>query len=498
MSRGEPPHAGAFRAAPDGDWPYADDSAEDDDVEFVDEVAGYGSLLGLGKPSEKKKKAVIELAPELAEKAAQVMELNAAQLMNHPDKSSQSFAFLGLDPLDPEDILDDEDLFDEDEEEEEEVAAPRFKKKLALGDPSEPAEAIDDFAAQSNWAEPEADGDLSPIEFPWRAADDAVPEAGETGAEPGWDGEEAEEEAGPVFVEDAQAEEPVHAEADFDPPEEPANPVEPEPAEEFVEPEPAAASLETEPLDEPVASFASEPLEEAAEPFETESPAAEEEEAEYFEEEAYASLEVELPASPGEPAFVGEDYSAPAEPDLPAAAEEPSFAGEDAYASLDAESPTMAGDAPFDGEEFAVPLDAEPPIMADSPPLDGDEFPAPLDFEEPAMADDAPLEGEEFPAPLEFEEPAMVDGAPLADSEQPAGIDIFAEPAMPIGIDHIVPPAPAEPEHRGHSLRARVVQNHQPEVTLGTLVMNFLRWLFAKLKQLWSRCAARPQSPYRK
>jgi hypothetical protein len=410
---------------------------------------------------------VIELAPELAEKAAQVMELNAAQLMNHPDKSPQSFAFLGLDPLDPDDILDDEDLFDEDEEEAEQevVARPRFKKKLALGDPSEPAEALDGLAAPTDWAEPEAEDDLSPVEFPWRAAEETGPETGEPGTEPDWDDEQAEEQESPAFAEDVPAEDPVHAEAAFDPPYESAEPFEPEPAEEFAEPvELASASLKTGSLDEPAASSASEPFEETARQFEAAPPALEEGEAEYFEEEAYASLELGPPAPPREPVFVSEDYSARPEPDLPAMPAGPEFASKDAYA----------------------PLDAEPPATAEDAPLDEEDFPAALDFEEPAMAGDAPFDEEDFPAPLDFEEPAMAGDASFDEPEQPAGIDIFAEPALAIGIDHIVPPVPAEPEHRGHSLRARVVQNHQPEITLGTLVMNFLRWLFARLKQLWS------------
>src|SRR3569833_360343 len=69
-----------------------------DDGEPDADHPGYGSLLGLGvrKPV---KKPVIVLDPEVAEQAAQVMEINAGQLVVRGGQPSQGFGSLGLGSL---------------------------------------------------------------------------------------------------------------------------------------------------------------------------------------------------------------------------------------------------------------------------------------------------------------------------------------------------------------------------------------------------------------
>src|SRR3569833_184021 len=187
-----------------------------DDGEPDNDHPGYGSLLGLGvrKPV---KKPVIVLDPEVAEQAAQVMVINAGQLVVRGGQPSQGFGSRGLgslgdeeeDPLEVFEAAGPEPAYDDDDELDPAVAEWAARVP-GSGDEDDVDEVVEESAAAA-WPAP-AEREDPP----------AVPEEGyELPAEPeqAWDEEPATEEARveealvvEVPVEEPVAEEPVYEE----------------------------------------------------------------------------------------------------------------------------------------------------------------------------------------------------------------------------------------------------------------------------------------------
>jgi hypothetical protein len=213
MSRGDPSEARNFEMARDSAW--AELCGTDEDEAPEEELAAYGSLLGLGV-RKAAKKPVIVLDPEVAEKAAQVMEINAGQLVVNPGQAIPGFAGLGLDPLgaeeeedEPLDALEEEEQPADDEDDDDAVLAEWANRTTELSDVGdEPFEA----AELPECAEPASSPvDLAQPESEPEPAYELSVEAEET-----WADETVEEAAEEVVPEQSVREETVSEEDALD------------------------------------------------------------------------------------------------------------------------------------------------------------------------------------------------------------------------------------------------------------------------------------------
>jgi hypothetical protein len=98
MTRGKLTESDTLEAGPDTRFAELCGPEGADEEESADAHPGYGSLLGLGVRKQAKK-PVIVLAPEVAEQAAQVMEINAGQLVVRGGHAPNGFGALGLGSL---------------------------------------------------------------------------------------------------------------------------------------------------------------------------------------------------------------------------------------------------------------------------------------------------------------------------------------------------------------------------------------------------------------
>lgn len=208
MTSGKLTQAKALHPATDDAWAELCGVDGGDDEEFERQEANYGSLMGLGvrKPV---KKPVLVLDPEVAEKAAQVMEINAGQLIVNPDKSGQGFAWPGFDPLDEdEEPLAAFEAGEDEEDEEAQAAVAEWLSRETFPEEADADEELDEVAQDE--CTPEED--LSPA-----GLSDAEPEPGWWGAEEGAsepDSSIAEEITAPVD----ETDEGDEAELPFDQP----------------------------------------------------------------------------------------------------------------------------------------------------------------------------------------------------------------------------------------------------------------------------------------
>jgi hypothetical protein len=511
---------------------------EEEDEDSTADHPGYGSLMGVGvrrvagEERPAKKMMAIVLDELEAQRAAEVMEINAGQLMTNPDRSSRQIGFqsLGL------------DAGDEGAEE-------------------------DDLAESLNWeaaAEEEDDGDWQPTnplagtgiveddEDDWQPSnplagtgivqyddeDDWQPENPLAGTEfEGHDDWPAVEEPA------SQAPTPLgFAEAAYDDWNEPVPPVDQLPE----APLPAVADAED---DWQAASAAPS---EAAAPFEEvewEAPTATVPEAE--------ELPVAAEALSEAPAF-------PEEEPLPEAAEaapvEWQPVAEDIAQDVVEEGELAdepAEQAPIAWESLLVRKSGKRPV--DLGPIDWDEFaedahageapvePAAFDHgwaEEAAETPEPPTlppepiapDWQAFSAEEEIEEKVAIAAnqdewlPPVETAEEESGPydtewSAFVEPADDYAVSEPILPSPPEPEPEPeqievvrfpappvveaphHSLRAKVMKAQQPRTTQASKVKPALDWLAAQFRQFvlpqlkrlfawastkWSEIASRP------
>lgn len=174
MTSGKPTQTQALRTAPDDAWAELCGVDDDDDEEFERQEANYGSLMGLGV-RKAAKKPVLVLDPEVAEKAAQVMEINAGQLIVNPDKAVQGFAWPGFEQAGSDEYAAQEPIVGEDAEDEDEdaqAAVAQWLSREAVPEEASPDDVREDLVEHERDAADEAALAEVPLELTWRAAAD--------------------------------------------------------------------------------------------------------------------------------------------------------------------------------------------------------------------------------------------------------------------------------------------------------------------------------------
>lgn len=89
------------------------DTEDEEEADDSGDHPGYSSLLGVSPRKEIVRKKTMALVLDVmeAQRAAEVMEINAGQLMTNPDRSNRNIGFLNLDPLDAmQEVEEEEDL----------------------------------------------------------------------------------------------------------------------------------------------------------------------------------------------------------------------------------------------------------------------------------------------------------------------------------------------------------------------------------------------------
>lgn len=494
---------------------------EDEDEDSTADNPSYGSLMGLavrrdGAPMKPAKVMAIVLDELEAQRAHEVMEINAGQLMTNPDRSSREVGFgaLGLDAS-------------AEEEDEDELAESLTWETGAEDDDADwqPENPL----AGTGMEQPDEDDDPD-----WRPEN---PLAG-TGFE------EADEDDDPAW-------------ASQDPPAD-TNFAEAQewsvPADEPVEAPPAQRGVNGF-ADEAYAEEAWAEPSPPAEPPMREEPAPEDEQARPvaaapIEEEArFEDVEWELPS-----AVAADGAAAPieAEAGFDAPPEAPELAAiEEGLAEYPVEPPVgnIAADEEAGDDDDESALAGTPPIEwqallgkkrtkepALPPPIDWGEFaagedpaedPAEADYDwgtptpEPAAAEPdwqafaAEEAAEAAPEPFEPEwrEEAGEDSEetlPAASFEETIQAEFepeFQPSSSPERIEIVRFPAPPAVEPTHHSIRARVLKVHPPRTPPRSRIKPVLRWiaarfentilpllkrLFARAKEKWAEIASRP------
>lgn len=478
---------------------------EDEDEDSTADHPGYGSLMGLSvhrdgagvKPTKAKAMAIV-LDELEAQRAAEVMEINAGQLMTNPDRSARQVGFqaLGLDTNPVEEDEDDlaETLHWEAEDEDN-----------ADWQPENPLAGTGIVEAEDDDADWQPENPLAGTEFEHAETDDAdwgnplPPAAGGTAFED----EHAWSEAPPAV------EQPDYREVEWETPvaaaAEPETPVEtgtdfeipPEPPIETAAFEPPA--IEPAPIDWQELPEAEAPLE----PAEADKPAAIEPAPVDWQELPEAGA----PPAPSAP-IAWESLLAKRPPkkqvDL-TPIDWGEFAEEEAPAAAPAPLPPIDDGWPDSGEEpFELP--AEPaPVWQNFPAWEAEEAPGAVEAFEAAEEPAAPAEPEwpgfaaEEPAEVEetgwtafaSEEPGEPVEEVLVPEAEPDQIEVLHFPAPPPAA-----PAPEVPHHR---LRAMVMKSHQPHKPRSSALKPAARWLWARfnavvmplLKRLWAWARAK-------
>ncbi|HSG33896.1 MAG TPA: hypothetical protein VLA37_05125 [Sphingomonadaceae bacterium] len=454
--------------------PRANGVVEQFEEEYEGDNPAYASLLGKRKNKPKKTPVLILDAHE-ATKAAEVMELNAGQLMTNPQRSERITDFQTFDI--PEDELEEEieelDEFVEDDEDELDIPE-EYRVRL---------EPLDEEAAQTAAFE-EAPLEEAPlVETP--AEDWAEPEPAE------FDQSEFEPEqpaqpsaemrlrqaygfGGPITPSRSDAERFYDA----------APPSVPLPF-ESVEPDPAA--------EDPAEADTTEPGFAPAEELEEAAPA-----------------HGEHLAEPGIDEFgdQAQPYEAPGEPGQEWSWDEPSheFTGADEEADdigwePDSTAEPAAGwDRPKGKEKLDAlgqPLRSLEPDPIEELPGDFD-FAAAADASEP-FADEYTFQPQTPNAHGVAEEPYPVEPAPCFADE--AGYEQAYEGDYGLESERELMPLPTlkleEPEipMPRHELRARVVKVHRPHVPLWLRIWKGLVWLYRWAERRWGKPKDEPQVP---
>jgi len=523
MAGARPSYAGVLDPLAADDWDDSCATGLEDSEDTTSDNPAYGSLLGVKRDDDapkKAKKMAISLGANEMAKAAEVMEINAGQLMTNPQRSERITELTGFDPfeMEDEDSLDDvEEAFsaalagewDEDEASEPvaedelpEAIEPLEDEPQGVFPPAPEQDAEEPVAEDPEWREEPVE-DESYDEDQEAALRQWAPDNIDLPAEAGWEAQAPElgmsgerpkrkmaiqfdhsnDEEAPEEPQDWQAfeqaalgdEAPV---PDAPTPEAPAPEwpaEEAEPAEYPSQPEQAAE------WDAPVESLPEPELAPQWDAFDREEPdVTPEPPEETFEE-------VELEAAPDdreEPIDSEPQWQAPQaaefEPEAPLEPE-PQW---DAPQDPEPEAPQPAPPA-FNAEPHWEERDLPAPTW--HPPVE-DEYEAEEYEPQEEYAEDEPQPFDDEPQWAAEPEPEFAEAAEEEFEPSTPAFDIFAE-REPITVDQVKAPIPfgLDEYTNRHQLRARVVGNYTPEVTLSQRIGKALVWL---AKRAWNLARA--------